>query len=386
MADTKISALPTKATPVSADIIPIVDSVGTVNKKVTAGSLPISAATQTALNAKQDALGFTPENVANKDTDISLAADSNTLYPSQKAVKTYIDNGLSGKGRIIDVQSFTSSGTWTKPIGAAANAMVEIVLMSGSGGGGSGRRGAPGTVRTGGAGGAGAQGVRYFCRLSDLPNASYSVVVGAKGTGGAAVLTDDTNGAQGSVGGSTIFGGLVQSGTVGAGSGGSTAAASGGTAANGNTGFFTIGTSTGQPSSGSGGTGNSGGNASSISPCGSASGGGISSTNVASNGGGGGRYSASSMIPSGPSGGAAGTTTGTANGGQGLLVSGVTLFGNPIYTGPGGGASKLGAAAGAGADGLGNCGGAGGGASENGFNSGKGGDGTDGWAIIIVYS
>lgn len=64
MADTKISALPTKATPVSADIIPIVDSVGTVNRKVTAGTLPISTATQTALNAKQDSLGFTPANKA----------------------------------------------------------------------------------------------------------------------------------------------------------------------------------------------------------------------------------------------------------------------------------------------------------------------------------
>lgn len=35
--------------------------------------------------------GFTPENVANKDTDGTLTADSDTKYPSQKAVKTYID-------------------------------------------------------------------------------------------------------------------------------------------------------------------------------------------------------------------------------------------------------------------------------------------------------
>ena len=37
-------------------------------------------------------LGFTPENVINKDTDITLAANSDTKYTSQKAVKTYIDN------------------------------------------------------------------------------------------------------------------------------------------------------------------------------------------------------------------------------------------------------------------------------------------------------
>lgn len=57
---------------------------------------PISTATQTALNGKQDALGFTPENVANKSTDTSLGV-SDTLYPTQNAVKSYVDSGLSTK-------------------------------------------------------------------------------------------------------------------------------------------------------------------------------------------------------------------------------------------------------------------------------------------------
>lgn len=34
MADTKISDLPSKTTPVGADVLPIVDSVGTITKKV----------------------------------------------------------------------------------------------------------------------------------------------------------------------------------------------------------------------------------------------------------------------------------------------------------------------------------------------------------------
>lgn len=42
----------------------------------------------------QAALGFTPENVANKDTSTSLGA-SNTLYPTQNAVKTYVDGQVS---------------------------------------------------------------------------------------------------------------------------------------------------------------------------------------------------------------------------------------------------------------------------------------------------
>jgi hypothetical protein len=54
-------------------------------------------AEKTAWNAKQDALGFTPENVANKDTDNSLAANSDTKYASQKAIKSYVDTGLATK-------------------------------------------------------------------------------------------------------------------------------------------------------------------------------------------------------------------------------------------------------------------------------------------------
>lgn len=41
---------------------------------------------------KQNVLGYTPEDVANKDTDGSLTANSDTKYASQKAVKTYVDS------------------------------------------------------------------------------------------------------------------------------------------------------------------------------------------------------------------------------------------------------------------------------------------------------
>lgn len=52
---------------------------------------PISNDTQNALNTKQNALGFTPENIANKSTSTSLGT-SNTLYPTQNAVKSYVDS------------------------------------------------------------------------------------------------------------------------------------------------------------------------------------------------------------------------------------------------------------------------------------------------------
>lgn len=37
-------------------------------------------------------LGYTPENVANKSIDPTFSANSDTLYPSQKAVKTALDS------------------------------------------------------------------------------------------------------------------------------------------------------------------------------------------------------------------------------------------------------------------------------------------------------
>jgi hypothetical protein len=61
---------------------------------------------QTALNAKQASLGFTAENVAKKDTDTSLAANSDTNYPSQKAVKAYADTKLSPTGSAAGLTSF----------------------------------------------------------------------------------------------------------------------------------------------------------------------------------------------------------------------------------------------------------------------------------------
>lgn len=49
----------------------------------------VSASEKSTWSAKQDALGFTPENATNKKT--SLADNSDTYYPTQKAVKTAVD-------------------------------------------------------------------------------------------------------------------------------------------------------------------------------------------------------------------------------------------------------------------------------------------------------
>ena len=73
-----------------------VDNTSDLNK-------PISTATQTALNGKED--------VANKSTNTSLGT-SDTLYPSQKAVKTYVDSAISGAA-VPTLSQVTAAGSST---------------------------------------------------------------------------------------------------------------------------------------------------------------------------------------------------------------------------------------------------------------------------------
>jgi len=86
MADKKISALTAKAAPVAGDTLVIVDSVGGDNKKITAGTLPVSNSTQTALNGKiaKDVGATYTTNAVKTLTSVEYAAivtpDASTLY------------------------------------------------------------------------------------------------------------------------------------------------------------------------------------------------------------------------------------------------------------------------------------------------------------------
>jgi len=64
-------------------------------------------------NGKQTALGFTPEDVGNKDTSTSLGV-SDTKYPSQNAVKSYVDTGLSAKEDVLNKENTTIDTSTTK--------------------------------------------------------------------------------------------------------------------------------------------------------------------------------------------------------------------------------------------------------------------------------
>lgn len=60
--------------------------------------------------------GYVAENAANKDTDGTLAANSDTLYASQKATKTYADGKVAGAGTVTDDRIVTFDGTTGKAI------------------------------------------------------------------------------------------------------------------------------------------------------------------------------------------------------------------------------------------------------------------------------
>jgi hypothetical protein len=94
---------------------------------------------------------------------------------------------------VEDVQTFTASGTWTKPVGAKW-VMIEAV---GGGAGGYNRTDAPNSAGGGGGGGA---GVQKLFRASDLA-ATETVTIGAGGAGGASGAQSD-----GSAGADTTLG------------------------------------------------------------------------------------------------------------------------------------------------------------------------------------
>lgn len=75
------------------------------------GTLSNQTDLNSALGGKENTLWFTPENVANKDTNTALWS-SNTAYPSQLAVKTYVDTlWVSLDARTFNYQLQTSVAT-----------------------------------------------------------------------------------------------------------------------------------------------------------------------------------------------------------------------------------------------------------------------------------
>jgi len=73
----------------------------------------------------QASLGFTPENITNKKT--SLVDNSDTYYPTQKAVKTAVDTKLAitSKASSSEINTGTEDGKYVTPKGLADQTVLE---------------------------------------------------------------------------------------------------------------------------------------------------------------------------------------------------------------------------------------------------------------------
>jgi len=319
---------------------------------------------------KSITIGRNGNNIDGAASDLNLRVSGGSIqlvYNSTGGWRSFISTGR------VNVQAFAINGTWVKPPNAQA---CDILLIGGGGGGASGRRGAPGTDRYGGGGGGGGATLRIRVPASAL-GATESITIGSGGTGGAAITTDDTNGATGVAGTATSIGTkYIAPGGI-AGIGGTNAS---GTAGGARTHIVDFGSvSTGGGGAGTVTTGTGATSPGVIVPTGGAGGAGRPTSDGTFNGGNGGGYTSSgtSVIHTSITGAAAGTG-GSVNGANGSTHHG--LFGG------GGGSGAAQATPGNGGN-AGNYGGGGGGGAggPNGVNSGAGGNGAPGFAVIITY-
>lgn len=282
------------------------------------------------------------------------ATTVSTTAPTNGDLLRYVSGTAQWEpGAGVDVQLFTTSGTWTKPSGCRT---VQIVCIGAGGGGGSGH--AATTGNKGGGGGGGGGGITELTyRAVALPG-SLTVTVGTAGTGGAGVSATNsgnpgTAGGASSVSASGITYAYAAGGNFGA--GGTNSGGAGGAALNDGAALWW------------GGAGGAGGTAAI----------GTTATNSqgAPGGGGGGGMSSSNTTHAG---GVGGTRVGIGTGGAGTGGAGNSVG----FYGAGGGGSTSSSGTSA-PGGLGGYGAGGGGSGASSTATGPGGNGGSGLICII---
>jgi hypothetical protein len=167
--------------------------------------------------------GFTCADLAALPVVVPAPADTVVGVQGGACVSFTVESLTGGGGgdsstfTLIDTQTFSANGTWTKPVSPLIPVFFIVDVIGGGGGGGGGEGRAINTTRQGGAGGAGGARNRFTFFAADLA-ATEAVIVGAGGAGSAG--GSPGAGVSGLTGGFSAFGTLMRAFGGGGGAGG----------------------------------------------------------------------------------------------------------------------------------------------------------------------